>query len=166
MASQVRVGARESQRDHSWKPLTTSSRPDACTDPCSTLPRLRPPHVSLIDREMTAIHRAALRIIVTDRDGNSRYFSTSWRKERDGARFFSWANLWRIRCLRCVALCVSVATRRVDDNSRESGSNFRRWDTCHARSIAVELQFPGIFPRAIAARIYGPCSRYARWWKE
>lgn len=29
-------------RDHSWKPLTTSSRPDACTDPCTRY-RLRSP---------------------------------------------------------------------------------------------------------------------------
>lgn len=45
-------------RDHSWKPLTTSSRPDACTDPCTRC-RLRPPHASLIDRrEMTSIYSA------------------------------------------------------------------------------------------------------------
>lgn len=40
-------------RDHSWKPLTTSSRPDACTRSVYTCCRLRPPHVSLIDRRGT-----------------------------------------------------------------------------------------------------------------
>jgi len=45
----ARVGA---TRDHSWKPLTTSSRPDACTDPCTRC-RLRPSQVSLIDRRET-----------------------------------------------------------------------------------------------------------------
>lgn len=49
--ARVRVGA-TGVRDHSWKPLTTSSRPDACTDSCTRC-RLRPPHVSLIDRRET-----------------------------------------------------------------------------------------------------------------
>lgn len=56
MASGVRVET--GARDHSWKPLTTSSRPDACTDPCTRC-RLRPLHASLIDRrEMTSIYSA------------------------------------------------------------------------------------------------------------